>query len=121
MCIDEASFALAYMVDMPLGGPYVFVEGLAMVGGGFIRMKVGETARVPVKFVMKDGTLVQPDYSVLDYNLDPFSVIDAPMAQLRQDGTFNANGPGIGFLSVRFYTSVTEYYFALLIVEVTNN
>lgn len=121
MCIDEASFALAYMVDMPISGPLSYVEGLIMVGGGFMTMKVGETAKVPVKFVMKDGTLVQPDYSILQYNLTPFEVIDAPMAQLRNDGTFNAIGPGIGYLSVRLNTSDTQYFFTLLIVEVTNN
>ena len=61
VCIDESSFALAYMVDMPADGALANVAGLAVVGGT-VNLKVGETVTVPVKYVMDDGTLTQVDF-----------------------------------------------------------
>lgn len=69
ICLDEASFALAYMVDMPVGGSLVDVKGMAIVGG-VVSLKVGEKVQTPVKWVMNDDSLVQPDYSELSYNID---------------------------------------------------
>ena len=69
ICLDEASFALAYMVDMPVGGALVDVKGMAIVGG-VINLKVGENVQTPVKWVMNDDSLVQPDYSELSYTID---------------------------------------------------
>ena len=101
MCLDESAFALAYMVDMPAAGPLADVEGIVMVGGGVINMKVGDTARIPVKLVMKDGSLVQPDYSLFEYVLNPTTVINATDEELKTSGTFHAVGEGIGFAEVR--------------------
>lgn len=66
ICLDEASYALAYMVDMPLAGTNSAVEGLAIVGG-VVNVGVGDSVQVPVKFVMPDDSLVQPTYTDLTY------------------------------------------------------
>lgn len=76
VCVDEASFALAYMVDMPASGPWTGFEGLVMVGG-YMEMQVGQSASIPVKYVMQDGTLAQPDYSLLRYEVGPVNVLSA--------------------------------------------
>lgn len=68
VCLDEASFALAYMVDMPADGALADVVGLAVVGGT-ITVKTGDYSPIPVKYVMKDGYLVQPDSTDLRYNV----------------------------------------------------
>ena len=66
ICLDEASYALAYMVDMPLSGATGSVKGLAIVGG-VVNVDVADTVQIPVKYVMPDDTLVQPTYSDLSY------------------------------------------------------
>ena len=65
LCIDESSFALAYMVDMPASGAYADVQGLAVVGGT-LSLRVGDTVTLPLKYVMSDGMLTQADYSEID-------------------------------------------------------
>ena len=64
VCLDESSFALAYMVDMPASGAYTNVQGLAVVGGS-VSVMVGATTTVPIKYVMSDGMLTQADYSAI--------------------------------------------------------
>lgn len=68
ICLDEASFALAYMVDMPVGGAMTDVKGLAIVGG-VVSVTIGTPVQIPVKYVMADDSLVQPDYSELEYEV----------------------------------------------------
>ena len=68
ICLDEASFALAYMVDMPVGGAMTDVKGLAIVGG-VVNVTIGTPVQIPVKYVMADDSLVQPDYSELEYEV----------------------------------------------------
>lgn len=68
VCLDEASYALAYMVDMPLAGVNSAVKGLAIVGG-VVNAEVGNPVQIPVKYVMPDDTLVQPTYSDLTYTV----------------------------------------------------
>ena len=66
VCLDESSFALAYMVDMPAAGALASVKGLAVVGGE-MTLTAGTTAYVPVKYVMEDGSLTQPRYDELEF------------------------------------------------------
>lgn len=66
VCLDESSFALAYMVDMPSAGALASVKGLAVVGGE-MTLRAGTTAYVPVKYVMEDGSLTQPRYAELEF------------------------------------------------------
>lgn len=62
---SERYGALAYMVYMPLAGATSAVEGLAVVGGG-ISVKAGDSAQIPVKYVI-NGQLVQPNYADMTY------------------------------------------------------
>ncbi len=62
---SERYGALAYMVYMPLAGALSAVEGLAVVGGG-ITVAAGDTAQIPVKYVI-NGQLVQPNYADLTF------------------------------------------------------
>lgn len=56
-CVDESSFALAYMVDMPAEGAWTFVEGIAVPGGG-ITAPLRKNVKVPFVYIMSDGSLV---------------------------------------------------------------
>ena len=58
--------ALAYYVFVPCAGATSAVENLAVIGGG-ISVAVGATAQIPVKYVMPDNTIQQPDYTDLAY------------------------------------------------------
>lgn len=62
VCLDESSFALAYMVDMPAAGAFASVKAFAVVGGA-VALKVGETVAAPIKYVMEDGMLTQANFS----------------------------------------------------------
>lgn len=66
VCLDEASYALAYMVDIPVSGATALIKELAIVGGD-MTLTVGETKQIPVKYVMPDDSLVQPTYTDLTY------------------------------------------------------
>lgn len=57
ICLDESSFALAYMVDIPIEGPWALVEGIAVPGGG-VTVPLYESVKVPFVYVMSDGSLV---------------------------------------------------------------
>lgn len=57
ICLDESSFALAYMVDLPIEGPWALVEGIAVPGGG-VTVPLYKTVKVPFVYVMSDGSLV---------------------------------------------------------------
>lgn len=104
ICLDEASYALAYMVDMPLAGVNSAVKGLAIVGG-VVNVDVGDTVQIPVKYVMPDDTLVQPTYSDLTY-----AVTNTAKA------TVNANGVMTGVASGDTEVTVTLAEPALSVV-----
>ena len=57
VCLDESSFATAYMVDLPIGGPWALVQGIAVAGGG-ITVPLYKSVKVPFVYVMSDGSLV---------------------------------------------------------------
>lgn len=57
VCIDEASYALAYMVDIPIEGAWALVEGLAVAGGG-VTVQLYKSVKVPFVYIMSDGSIV---------------------------------------------------------------
>lgn len=57
ICLDESSYAMAYMVDLPIEGQWALVEGIAVPGGG-ITVPLFESVKVPFVYVMSDGSLV---------------------------------------------------------------
>ena len=66
VCVDCGLSELAYWVYVPNGDVTQDIDSLVVVGGG-LALVVGNTAQVPVRFLMKDGTLVVPDYSLMSY------------------------------------------------------
>ena len=65
-CVDCAYPMLAYMIYVPFSTSGNGLAGLAVVGGG-VTVAANATAVLPVKYVMADNTLVQPNYSRLTY------------------------------------------------------
>ena len=66
ICTDCGMSELAYWVFVPNGAYTQSIESLVVVGGG-LSLVVGNTAQLPVRFLMNDGTLVVPDYSLMSY------------------------------------------------------
>lgn len=66
-CGSSASPKLAYMVLELFGSPDQFSTGLAIVGGNDIDVAAGQTASIPVKYIMDDGSLGTPLMSDLTF------------------------------------------------------
>lgn len=66
ICVDCGLSELAYWVYVPNGDVTQDVDSLVVVGGG-LALVIGNSAQVPVRFLMKDGSLVVPDYSLMSY------------------------------------------------------
>jgi hypothetical protein len=73
VCQDCLYPNLAYMTYVPMSLADGSITGLAVVGGG-VDLTAGATAVLPVKFVMRDNSLVQPNYSQLTYDVEDDSV-----------------------------------------------
>lgn len=67
VCTDCGLSELAYWVYVPNGDVTQSIESLAVIGGG-MSLAVGQTAQLPVRFLMNDGTLAVPDYSLMSYS-----------------------------------------------------
>ncbi len=66
-CGSSAAPKLAYMVLELFGSPDQFATGLAIVGGSDIDVAAGQTAPIPVKYIMDDGSLGTPLMSDLTF------------------------------------------------------
>ncbi len=66
-CGSTASPKLAYMVLELFGDPDQNATALVIVGGNEIDVEAGQTAPIPVKYVMDDGSLGTPIMSSLDF------------------------------------------------------
>lgn len=64
---ENAASDLAYYVYAPCDSAVVEVEQLAILGNG-VSVEIGESQQIPVKYVMPNGSLVQPDFSDLTFN-----------------------------------------------------
>ena len=73
VCQDCLYPNLAYMTYVPMSLADGSITGLAVVGGG-VDLTAGATAVLPVKFVMRDNSLVQPNYSQLTYDVENDSI-----------------------------------------------
>ena len=67
-CTDCTYPMLAYMVYVPFSTSGNGLAGLAVIGGG-VSVEVGKTAVLPVKYIMDDDTIVQPNYARLNYEV----------------------------------------------------
>lgn len=69
-CVDCANGGvLAYYIYVPLAGTASAVESI-VVSGGAITVAAQATKQIPAKYIMKDGSLVQPNYSDLTWTVD---------------------------------------------------
>lgn len=66
VCTDCGLSELAYWVYVPNGDALQSVKSLAVIGGG-LSLSAGQTAQIPVRFLMEDGSLAVPDYSLMTY------------------------------------------------------
>lgn len=64
-CSDTAH-PLAYYVYVPCGGANDAVEDIISVGSG-MSVRTGRSKQLPIKLVMPDDTLIQPDFYSLNY------------------------------------------------------
>lgn len=93
VCVNAAMPHLAYIVRVPVGDVTQNIAGLAIVGGQ-VSMTVGDTLLAPVKFVMEDGSTIQPDYSLLTFSMD------GTAASVAADGTITAVSAGSAELTI---------------------
>lgn len=90
VCMDAESYSMAYMVDMPIEGPWALVEGLAVMGGG-VRLSSYGSVKVPFVYIMKDGSLerVPNNEQLVD---SPFTVTvtgdDADLVTVSQTSSY---------------------------------
>lgn len=68
VCTDCAIPGLAQIMYVPSAGTTASVQGMAIVGGGF-SIANGSSAILPIKWVMPNGSLVQPDYTAMTYSI----------------------------------------------------
>lgn len=88
VCTDCGLSELAYWVYVPVGDVTQDVESLVVVGGG-LSLVAGNSAQLPVRFLMKDGSLVVPDYSLMEYESE-----DTNTATVSSTGVVSAVAAG---------------------------
>ena len=97
VCVSASMPHLAYIVRVPVGDTTQSIMGLAIVGGE-VNMTAGDTMLAPVKFVMPDGSLIQPDYSLLSFEIPAG---DSGIATVAADGTITAVGAGSTEITIK--------------------
>ena len=102
VCTDCGLSELAYWLYVPNGSTTQSVEALAVIGGG-LNMVAGNTAQIPVRFLMEDGSLVVPDYSLLTYT--PAS---SAVATVSSTGVVTAAGAGNTTIAVKITADQTK-------------
>lgn len=73
VCTDCSFPMLAYMIYVPLSSAGNGLTGLVVIGGG-VTVAAGGTAVLPVKYVLNNKNLVQPNYAKLDYEVASSSI-----------------------------------------------
>ena len=101
-CVDCGLSELAYWVYVPNGEVTQSVENLVVVGGG-MNLVNGTSAQIPVRFLMEDGSLVVPDYTLLTYT--PAS---SAIATVSASGLVTAAGVGATTIAVKITADQTK-------------
>lgn len=99
MCTDcdGNSDPMAYYVYVPCGDTNESVSAILSIGGG-MALSVGQQKQLPIKLLMPDDTLVQPDFTTLNYTSD-----DETVATVSNLGVVAGVGTGTTFVN-SFYT-----------------
>lgn len=103
ICTECGMSELAYWVYVPLGDQTQSIESLVVVGGG-LSLVAGDTAKVPVRFLMDDGALVTPDYSLMSYTSGSESVATVAAST----GVVTAAGAGNTTITVTLIADNTK-------------
>ena len=102
ICTECGLSELAYWIYVPNGSSTQSVKALAVVGGG-LSLTVGNSAQVPVRFLMEDDSLVTPDYSLMSYASASSSV-----ATVSTTGVVTAAGTGSTTITVTLTEDQTK-------------
>lgn len=102
VCTDCGLSELAYWVYVPNGDALQSVKSLVVIGGG-LSLVNGSSAQIPVRFLMDDGSLVVPDYSLMTYTSGSSSV-----ATVSATGLVTAAGTGSTTISVALTSDPTK-------------
>ena len=80
VCTDCSIPGLAQILYVPAAGTAAAVQGMAVIGGG-VTLAAQATKVLPVKWVMPDNTLQQPDYTAMTYSIpssgQAFATVDS--------------------------------------------
>ena len=95
-CDCAATSGLAQVLYVPSANTTADVIGLVIVGGD-VALTVGDTALVPVKYLMRNNTLANPDYSALTYTIPSGG---ASYAEVSDDGVITAKAQGATEITV---------------------
>lgn len=68
VCTDCAVPGLAQVLYVPSASTAVAVQGMAVIGGS-VALTEGDVKLLPIKWVMPDGSLQQPVYSAMTYEV----------------------------------------------------
>lgn len=102
VCTDCGLSELAYWVYVPNGSALQSVVSLAVIGGG-LNLVNGTSAQIPVRFLMDDGSLIVPDYSLMTYT--PAS---SAVATVSATGLVTAAGVGNTTIAVELTADNTK-------------
>lgn len=95
ICTDCAIAGLAQVVYVPVAGAGAAVADLVIVGGG-VNVTVGNSAQVPVLYLMPDGSTVQPNYGDMTFT----KVGSAAAFSVNATGLVNGSAAGSGDIKV---------------------
>lgn len=87
-CQDCAVSEMAYMIYVPAASATTAVQSL-VIAGGEISVTVGRSVQTPVKYVMPNGTLVQPNFADLEY-----TITDTTYATVNSTGVISGVAAG---------------------------
>ena len=108
ICTDCGLSELAYWIYVPNGPTTQSIEDLAVVGGPLL-LYVGDSVQIPIRFLMNDGSLVVPDYSLMDYSGG------SPNVSISSTGVITGNSQG----SVVVYATLKDDASKEAIVQVS--
>ena len=92
VCSDcgSSTKVFAYYIYVPCGGADISVTNLVVVGGG-VSVTAEQTAQIPVKYLMPDGSTQQPNYAELTYAIGGVTATSDTPAN---DATASVNASG---------------------------
>lgn len=98
-CVDCNFPNLAYMTYEPLtfNGNNAIL-GMVVIGGSNIAMNVGDSLVIPLKYIMNDNTVVQPNYADITWT---FSAVGTPAAFTFANGVITATNAGTGTVTAK--------------------